>query len=471
MPLARGGPYHGQTIDPKFFESGFAVFTDLGDSKIGYRYEAGQDPKMWDFVGKVIRPDPTPAAPTDGPWLPGVGTPARDAVEQYGEKALGWLDKTIAAGPAGIAPQGVCLGPDQDADRLREVRNARLPSGPNVYQYRGSMAGSRALTPGGTGWMREFRNPDTGYEWREYDVRHNDQPTPVRVILNPGVYLVGRTALVDEGVNDFLLDHQIESYRTTVQPVDGQPFMRGSDGELLIELGGRMCYWSFDKPRPGGLDAFLNNIMAEGHGSVFEHPHYTFILSGVSRNLTLEANRHRPFSISQLSGRYVDGSIVGFVADPDALEDENGARLWAGECYGALRSYQAKYQRNYALRVNKARAKACEAAGNLRPTMAELAAVKLDRKTDTLCVKRARERARDILPGCLETRVMYTINTRAIRFVMERRCAPDAAFEIRRAFNGVFRVLSRLEPKLFADMTTEPMDDGTFAVVAKYPKI
>lgn len=322
--------------------------------------------------------------------------------------------------------------------------------------------------------LREYHNPQTGYKWHTRDVwvslPHNagKEVKTVKVIEHPGVYLVAAMSLQPDSVNDFLKDHQIKTFRPWEEDAHGAPNHvnnrndRGTDHELLTELSGRVCYMSYDRPRPGGVESFLKNLKSEGHGSVFEHPHYSFLLTGVSRNLTLEGNRHRPFSISQLSGRFVDASEVGFVCDPDLPRTELDE--WASKCRAAFDSYESQYRSNYARQLEKWQSENRSEKmplGDLRPS----------KQDERKIIKKARERARDILPGCLETRIMYTVNARAIRFVFEKRCHADAAFEIRRAFNGVYLALKRHDPKLFDDYTERPLPDGTFAVETPFLKI
>lgn len=317
--------------------------------------------------------------------------------------------------------------------------------------------------------LAAYHNPHSGYKWHYLDLPGGtpDEPRRIKVIEHPGVYLLASMSLHEQAVNEYLADHEIRTFSPWGEEGEGRN-ARGTDHELLTELSGRICYMSYDRPRPGGAKAMLDNLKAEGHGSVFEHPHYSILLTGVSRNLTLEGNRHRPFSISQLSGRFVDASEVGFVVDPDLMGNETHRIEWAEKCRSAFEQYEADFHRKYDFQ----RAKWVEGSrkhfGDVTPTTAELTPTKKDERR---LVKKARERARDILPGCLETRLVYTVNARAIRFIFEKRCHADAAFEIRRAFNGVYRLLKAHDPRLFSDYTEHPLEDGTFAVSTAWGKV
>ena len=106
-------------------------------------------------------------------------------------------------------------------------------------------------------------------------------------------------------------------------------------GEALAEFAGRACYQSWDKPNPATAtnQGYLRHILEVGHLAVLEHGTVSMYLSGISRSLTHELIRHRHFSYSQLSQRYVperDAAMVEpevIAADPElhALFDEAAA--------------------------------------------------------------------------------------------------------------------------------------------------
>ncbi len=101
----------------------------------------------------------------------------------------------------------------------------------------------------------------------------------------------------------------------------------GYGAQFLCEMAGRLCYMSFGAPRPGGNKAYLDRIRESGHGSVLEHPTWSFIFCSTSRSLTHELVRHRVGkAYSQLSQRYCDESVAEYVVPPE-LEKEVKAAL------------------------------------------------------------------------------------------------------------------------------------------------
>src|SRR5215468_2334921 len=122
----------------------------------------------------------------------------------------------------------------------------------------------------------------------------------------PHVYLVGRQTLDPAGIARFLGEHGVAW--TTDTEVAAQ---------ALAEMAGRVCYMSYGKGRRTNRE-FLEHIVEVGHGSVLEHGVWNFLITGVSRSFTHELIRHRHFSYSQLSQRYVNESESSFI-EPDGI--------------------------------------------------------------------------------------------------------------------------------------------------------
>ena len=78
------------------------------------------------------------------------------------------------------------------------------------------------------------------------------------------------------------------------------------NGEEKIERACRTCYSSwyrFDPPK--STSELIQKVIKKRHFSVLEHAHATFRLKDISRVLTHQLIRHRLFSFSQESQRYV----------------------------------------------------------------------------------------------------------------------------------------------------------------------
>lgn len=208
-------------------------------------------------------------------------------------------------------------------------------------------------------------------------------------------------------------------------------------GEGLAEFAGRACYQSWKKPNPATASnaGYLRHILEVGHLSVLEHGSVTFYLTGVSRSLTHELIRHRHFSYSQLSQRYVPEKRAAMV-EPDAI--------------AADPVLHAKFL---------AAAEASVAAYN--DLLAGLEERFADVPNPTLRRKQARQAARAILPNATETRIVVTGNYRAWRHFIAMRATEHADVEIRALAIECLRQLQKAAANVFEDFAISALPDGT----------
>jgi thymidylate synthase (FAD) len=261
------------------------------------------------------------------------------------------------------------------------------------------------------------------------------QPT-LHIIHEPTVYLLGRQVVDDEALGAFLADHEVSHWSTDTEV----------GGEKLIETAGRVCYMSFQKPRPGGNKAYIGHILEVGHGSVLEHAVFNLLFTGVSRSLTHELVRHRAgFGFSQLSQRFVDESECSFV-EPEAIAaDPELHRIWLESIQASQTAYRELADR--------------------------LAATYKDIPDKTLRRKKAREAARSVLPNATETKIFVTANARAWRHFIEMRGDAAADVEIRRLAIAVCKLLKAESPNLFGDYTLIDLPEGGQAVTTEHCKV
>ncbi|MBY0514265.1 MAG: FAD-dependent thymidylate synthase [Gemmataceae bacterium] len=270
--------------------------------------------------------------------------------------------------------------------------------------------------------------------------------SPVRVITEPAVYLVGKQTVSDAELNRFLADHGV-SWQSDSEIA----------AEVLTETAGRVCYLSFAKPRPGGNSAYLHHIKEVGHGSVLEHGVWNLLFTGVSRSLTHELVRHRAgFGFSQLSQRYVDESVAEYV-EPDVIAaDPELHAIWLD----AVRHVHSAYVK-LAEKLNAKLADPTAAAAALLPPDA-------DRTTRR---KAARQAARSVLPNATETKIFVTANARALRHFLEQRGSAFAEPEIRKLACKLLDVLQAESPNLFGDYERRPLPDGTSELTTPFQKV
>lgn len=94
--------------------------------------------------------------------------------------------------------------------------------------------------------------------------------------------------------------------------------------ETLIAKCASTCYDSVPKELDKARK-MIAAIIKSGHESCIEHATATFEIDGVSRALTHELVRHRLFSFSQRSQRYVDESKPSYVI-PEEIECDTLAK-------------------------------------------------------------------------------------------------------------------------------------------------
>lgn len=219
-----------------------------------------------------------------------------------------------------------------------------------------------------------------------------------------------------------------------------------TDGERLAEFAGRICYMSQGNPAGRTTADYLENILKQGHGSVFEHAVYVLLIEGISRSCSHELVRHRAgFGYSQLSQRYVDESHAAFVMPPAIIGDLKLEAEWTTQVEAA----QAAYVKS----VDHLMAKY------------DWVADKVHRR------KMAREAARSVLPNATEVKIVVSGNIRAWRTMLELRLGEGAELEIRRMAMGCLRALQKEAPAFFADFEIYPAADGTEAGRVGYHKV
>jgi thymidylate synthase (FAD) len=268
---------------------------------------------------------------------------------------------------------------------------------------------------------------------------HEMETSHMRIINEPEIYIVGRQSLDSDEVRRFLEDHET-SWQTDSE--------RGS--ELIVELAGRICYLSFGDKQFRKTNAdYVGNLINQGHGSVLEHAVWDLLITGVSRSLTHELVRHRAGTgISQLSQRYVDESTADFVEPAIIAESPELHATWLR----AIETAHTAYEELVA-----------GLAAQVQKDHPEL------KRTPRL--KMAREAARSVLPNATETKLLFSANARALRWIITLRGSDGAEPEIRRLAVKLARVMQREAPNLFGDLEIVRLLDGTEGVQVGHHKV
>lgn len=208
-------------------------------------------------------------------------------------------------------------------------------------------------------------------------------------------------------------------------------------GEALAEFAGRACYESWDKPNPSTATnaGYLRHIIDVGHLSVLEHGVVTMYLTGLSRSVTHELIRHRHFSYSQLSPRYMPTGQGEYVEPSIIADDPELHAKFVEATEAAERAYEA---------LLEGLEQKLTSTGNQRVPR-----------------KRARQAAHAVLPGSLETRIVVTGNYRAWRHFIAMRGTDQADAELRDVAIRCLHKLKEVSANVFADFVIATLPDGT----------
>lgn len=235
--------------------------------------------------------------------------------------------------------------------------------------------------------------------------------------------------------------------RTSFTPPDDvpwEPSPEAGEASSLVEFAGRACYETFDKPNPrtAANDAYLRHIMEVGHTALLEHATATLYIRGISRSATHELVRHRHFSFSQLSQRFVHTDEAEVVLPTLIAEDPELAQMM-------LRA------------VDESRFIYQELLDALEDKLS-------DEPNALLRKKQARQAARAVLPNATESRIVVTGNFRAWRHFIGARATEHADVEIRALAVACLRLLQQQSPVLFSDFQISTLSDGTEMAVSPY---
>jgi thymidylate synthase (FAD) len=292
----------------------------------------------------------------------------------------------------------------------------------------------------------EITLSDAGFPAINAEVYHTT--TGTSYLRSPGVVVTARPQTDLSGLKSFLSGFGLGFENYLDDPTELP------DATLLTKAAGQACYASFGAKRTmnDNADRYIDNILSSGHGSVLEHANFSLFIYGVSRSLTHELVRHRAgMAYSQLSQRYVSGRVLRFVERPEYAADPQLHTEFEADIDLAAKRYADTAERLLELQSSGTGIMSAEAKTDLR--------------------KKVQQAARSVLPNATETFLMVTGNVRAWRHTINMRANAHAETEIRALFVNVYRVLSELDPLLFADMKLRQHTDGTWIVDVKYPKV
>lgn len=212
-----------------------------------------------------------------------------------------------------------------------------------------------------------------------------------------------------------------------VAPLKVELLAATPDALSLIYAAFRQCYHAgfvadmWPRLLSGEVDRevqadFVRKVMESGHDSPIEHASFSFAVAGISRACSHQIVRHRLASYSQQSQRYVDGSDMDFILPPaiaripEARERFEAFMAEVGSAYRDLKGILEAHGRK----------------------------------------DKAKEDARFVLPQAAETKIVITMNCRALLHFFHLRCCLRAQWEIRALAEAMLALCKAELPAIFA---------------------
>jgi len=187
------------------------------------------------------------------------------------------------------------------------------------------------------------------------------------------------------------------------------------DAERKVAMAARLCYSPIgaaeleEKLSDTQVKKLVEKILSMGHFSTLEHASFTFAIEGVSRVLTHQLVRHRIASYSQQSQRYVKEHNFEYILPPSVAANAIAKNRF--ECL--MEEIRKVYGELIALGVHQ-------------------------------------EDARYCLANATETKILVTMNVRALFNFFELRCCTRAQWEIRKMAELMLAEVRGVAPILFA---------------------
>ena len=176
---------------------------------------------------------------------------------------------------------------------------------------------------------------------------------------------------------------------------------------VLISGAYRLCYASMPKDNFDDEAKFIEACIRNRHTSPLEHCSATFLVTGISRTCSHQLVRHRIASYTQESQRYVDSKGSSYTI-PGSVNQH--------------KELCEQFQRALTL---------CELTYN-----------------DLVAAGVKKEDARFILPQAIQTKIMVTMNFRALRNFLDLRLDKHAQWEIRSLAFEMLNQLLKFAPEI-----------------------
>lgn len=248
--------------------------------------------------------------------------------------------------------------------------------------------------------------------------------------VEPKVYWVGYQKINESEVHRYLKDSGNEDFLESMEAARKAGL---TDAEILCSMFAKLCYKSLSLghntniSKVRDIEDNIRNCFDVGHGSIFEHVNFNFIVADCSRVFTHELVRHRiGTAFSQNSGRFIRLDEIDIVFDPILNPIKN------------LCEEKRKYDEEWY-------AKAATAIG--LPVLTNF-----DKK------KKITSALRRFAPNGQSNEIAFSVNLRSLRHTIMMRTGRHAEWEIRKVFEQPYLLLKKKYPTIFHGAKEEVID-------------
>lgn len=279
----------------------------------------------------------------------------------------------------------------------------------------------------------------------------------------PKIYFVGFSEINMEGLESYLRDSGNEVFLESVEEARKAGI---STAEILCSTFGKLCYKSLSEgknlniTKVRSIEGNLRGCFDVGHGSIFEHVMFNFIISDCSRVFTHELVRHRiGTAFSQNSGRYIRLENISLVFDPilDGTQDlirmhlkDTEYLVYKLECIKGLRRAPPVYPDCDYMQCIRSRMGGDKNWRSFQwiPNDA----------MDQVLKKKLTSAIRRIAPNGQANEMGFSVNLRSLRHTIMMRTGRHSEWEIRYIFEKLYLLLKDKYPTIFHGAREEIVD-------------
>lgn len=258
-------------------------------------------------------------------------------------------------------------------------------------------------------------------------------------LVVPEVYFIGYTETNDKEILRYLKDSGNEEFWESVIAAREAGI---SNAEIICSMFAKLCYKSLTIGKNANITRVrdikdnIKGCFDVGHGSIFEHIGFNFIIANCSRVFTHELVRHRiGTAFSQNSGRYIRIDELDLVFDPilEAVKED-------------FKDIQHYIEQKYAEMVQK---------------------IGLDKIPDFTTKKKITSALRRIAPNGQANEIAFSVNLRSLRHTIMLRTNRHAEWEIRLIFEKIYLALKDKYPMIFHG-AVETVVDGILEITGMH---